>query len=110
MEVGQMIEYVPEQVIEDIHWTDIHPVKQIYMNCDCNTGQRMWDVCTVMNAVEGELFSLSEYGTVVLTPECYTVFTPDEKGNCRYQIPRDAMWADNILSKIRALAEWRPSK
>lgn len=110
MEVGQMIEYVPEQVIEDIHWTDIHPVKQIYMNCDCDTGQRMWDVCTVMNAVEGELFSLSEYGTVVLTPECYTVFTPDEKGNCRYQIPRDAMLADNILSKIRALAEWRPSK
>lgn len=58
----------------------------------------------------GATFTLSEYGTVVLTQECYTVFTPDEKGNCRYQIPRDAVWADQILSKIRDLARWRPAK
>ena len=77
----------------DISWTDVHPVKQVYMTCNCNTGQRMWDVCTVMNAVEDDYFILSERGTVVLTPECFTVFTPDEKGNCRYQIQRDAMWA-----------------
>lgn len=109
-EVGQMVEYVPDQVIEDIDWTDIHPVKQVYMTCNCNTGQRMWDVCTVMNAVEEEYFLLSEPGTVVLTPECYTIFTPNENGNCRYQIPRDMMWADQILSKIRNLAQWRPSK
>jgi inosine-uridine nucleoside N-ribohydrolase len=110
MEAGQVVEYVPEQVIADIDWTDIHPVKQVYMTCNCHTGQRMWDVCTIMNAVEEDLFLLSEPGTVVLTPECYTVFTPDEKGNCRYQILRDAMWADNILNKIRELARWRPSK
>lgn len=108
-EVGQMVEYVPEQVLEDIHLTDIHPVKQVYMTCNCNTGQRMWDVCTVMNAVEEEYFLLSEPGTVVLTPECYTIFTPDEDGNCRYQLPRDMMWAYQILSKIRNLAQWRSS-
>lgn len=107
-EVGQMIEYVPEQVIEDIHWTDIHPIKQVYMTCDCNTGQRMWDVCTVMNAVEGELFNLSVQGTVVLTPECYTLFTPNANGNCCYQKPGDEEWAQYILSRIRALAQWRP--
>ena len=79
------------------------------MTCNCRTGQRMWDVCTVMNAVEEDLFLLSEPGTVVLTPECYTLFTPDEQGNCRYQIPRDAMWGHQILDKIRAVAIWRPT-
>ena len=108
-ESGQLVEYVPEQVIADISWTDVHPVKQVYMTCNCNTGQRMWDVCTVMNAVEDDYFILSERGTVVLTPECFTVFTPDEKGNCRYQIQRDAMWAQQILDKIRTVATWRPA-
>ncbi len=108
-EVGQLVEYVPEQVIEDINWMDIHPVKQVYMTCNCRTGQRMWDVCAVMNAVEEDLFLLSEPGTVVLTPECYTLFTPDEQGNCRYQIPRDAMWGHQILDKIRSVAIWRPT-
>ncbi|MBO7067345.1 MAG: nucleoside hydrolase [Bacteroidaceae bacterium] len=44
MEAGQMVEYTPEQVIGDVSWTDVHPIKQVYMNCNCNTGQRMWDV------------------------------------------------------------------
>ena len=108
-EVGQLVEYVPERVIEDIDWTDIHPVKQVYMTCNCNTGQRMWDVCTVMNAVEEDRFLLSEPGTVVLTPECYTHFTPSEQGHCRYQIPRDAMWAQQILDTLRHVAQWRPT-
>lgn len=107
-EVGQAVEYVPEQVIEDIAWTDIHPVNQVYMRCDCNTGQRMWDVCTVMNAVEGDRFILSERGTVVLTPECYTLFTPDPNGNCRYQKAGDDQWARQILNTMRSLATWRP--
>lgn len=107
-EVGQMVEYVPSQVIADIDWTDIHPIKQVYMTCDCNTGQRMWDVCAVMNAVEGDKFVLSERGKVVLTPECITVFTPESKGNCRYQKPQDEDWAEQVLKKIRVIAQWRP--
>ena len=31
MEVGNEIEYKPETVINDINWTDIHPIKQVYM-------------------------------------------------------------------------------
>ena len=57
METGQTVEYTPEQVISDISWTDAHPIKQVYMNCNCNTGQRMWDVMPTVQAVEGdELF------------------------------------------------------
>lgn len=102
MEVGQAVEYTPSQVISDVSWTDNHPIKQVYMTCDCNTGQRMWDLMTVIQAVEGdEQFRLSERGTVTLTPECVTHFTPSAFGNCRYQLPGTAEWAAEVLQKIR---------
>jgi len=102
MEVGQEVEYKPEQVISDISWTDVHPIKQIYMSCNCNTGQKMWDPMVVIHAVEGDkLFSLSERGTVTLTSKAETIFTPSATGNCRYHLPGDATWNDMILAKIR---------
>ena len=103
MEAGQTVEYTPEQVISDISWTDAHPIKQVYMTCNCNTGQRMWDVMPIVQAVEGDsLFTLSGRGTVVLTPECATIFTLSATGNCRYQLAGDDAWAVAMLAKIRA--------
>lgn len=102
MEVGQGIEYKPEQVVADVSWTDIHPIKQVYMQCNCNTGQMMWDPMAVINAVEGdEVFSLSQRGTVSLTPQAETIFMPDAKGNCRYQLPGSSDWNSSMLQKIR---------
>ena len=102
MEVGQGIEYTPEQVVSDISWTDAHPIKQVYLTCNCNTGQKMWDPLAVIHAVEGDAqFSLSPRGTVSLTPECATIFTPSSTGNCRYQLPGTADWNAAMLEKIR---------
>ncbi len=102
MEVGNEIEYKPETVISDINWTDIHPIKQVYMKYDCNTGQKMWDPLTVINAVEGDaVFSLSERGIVSLTPAIGTVFSPSATGNDRYQKPGSVAWCNEMLEKIR---------
>lgn len=102
MEVGQEIEYTPEQVIADVSWTDVHPIKQVYMQCDCNTGQRMWDPMSAINAVEGDsLFSFSERGSVQLTDKAETIFTPSPTGNCRYQLPGNSTWAAAMLERIR---------
>lgn len=104
MEVGQAVEYTPEQVIADVSWTDRHPIKQVYMTCDCNTGQRMWDPMCVIQAVEGDaLFSLSERGTISITPQAHTIFTPSATGNVRYQLPGNAQWATMMLEKIRTM-------
>lgn len=104
METGQLVEYTPEQVIADIDWTDIHPIKQVYMTCNCNTGQKMWDPMVVINAVEGDsLFSLSERGNVTILPDAETPFTPSSTGNCRYQLPGDSAWAAAMLEKIRTV-------
>ena len=102
MEAGQPVEYTPEQVIADIDWTDVHPVKQVYLTCNCNTGQKMWDPMVVINAVEGDnLFTLSERGSVTILPDAETPFTPSPSGNCRYQLPGDETWANTMLEKIR---------
>ncbi len=101
-EVGDAIEYKPETVIGDISWTNVHPIKQVYMKCNCDTGQRMWDVMPVVQAVEGDaLFSLSPRGTVVLDDQAETIFTPSTTGNCRYQLPGSEAWAEQMLEKIR---------
>ena len=103
MEVGNEIEYKPEAVISDISWTDIHPIKQVYMKYDCNTGQKMWDTMVVINAIEGDdLFSLSERGIVTLTPKVGTLFTPAATGNARYQKPISQEWCHMMLEKIKA--------
>lgn len=102
METGQDVEYTPEQVIADVSWTDVHPIKQVYMQCNCNTGQRMWDVMPVVQAVEGDaLFALSQHGTVRITDQAETIFNPSATGNCRYQLPGTEVWAAQMLEKIR---------
>ena len=102
MEVGNEIEYKPKTVISDINWTDIHPIKQVYMKYNCNTGQKMWDPLAVINAVEGDgVFTLSERGVVTLTPKVGTIFTPSATGNDRYQKPGTKAWCQEMLEKIR---------
>ena len=103
MEVGNEIEYKPETVISDINWTDVHPIKQVYMTYECNTGQKMWDPLAVIHAVEGDdVFTLSERGLVALTAKTGTHFTPSATGYCRYQKPGTTAWCDMMLDKIRS--------
>ncbi len=67
-------------------------------------GQKMWDPLAVINAVEGnDLFQLSERGTVFITDNAETIFTPSATGNCRYQLPGDADWNTAMLQKIRIM-------
>ena len=102
--LGVMVDREGERnaAFADVSWTDAHPIKQVYMQCDCNTGQRMWDVMPVIQAVEGHaLFSLSERGTVTLTDKAETIFTPSATGTFRYQLPGFKTWAAQMLEKIR---------
>ena len=56
----------------------------------------------VINAIEGNgLFTLSERGTVSITPQAETIFTPSATGNCRYQLPGDSAWVAAKLDYIR---------
>ncbi len=101
-EVGDGVEYPVNQVIADYAWDEHHPIRQVYQNYDCNTGQKMWDPLAVIHAVEGDtLFTLSGRGYVSITPQAETIFTPSTKGNCRYQLPGSTEWNQMMLQKIR---------
>ena len=104
-EVGDPLDYRPEQVIADLSWTDCHPIKWTYQFLNCDTGQKMWDPQAVINAVEGDdFYKLSPRGFVTLTRNGETLFTPDPKGNCRYQYPGDRVWCETVLKYIRLMA------
>lgn len=104
MEVGNGINYLKALVLSDLSGTDRHPLKYIYETLyDDAGGQKMWDPLTVIQAVEGDaLFSLSERGTVTITDDAATIFTPSATGNCRHQLAGSAEWNSQMLQKIRA--------
>lgn len=107
-EVGDGVFYAPETVIADIDWTDRHPIKQVYMNCDCNSSQKMWDPLPVIQVIEGDsLFSLSERGTVTVNDKAETFFSPSPSGFCLHQLPGSEQWNDKMLEIIREKVKTR---
>ena len=101
-EVGDPLDYRPETVISDMSWTDLHPIKWTYQYLNCDTGQKMWDPLTVIQAIEGDsLFVMSERGTVTVTDGAETFFNPSPTGYCRYQLPGTEQWNEEMLERIR---------
>lgn len=102
-EVGDAIDYPPALVLSDLSRTDRHPIKQVYLQCDCDTGQRMWDALAVVQAVEGDApFALGDRGTVEIAADGAASFVRTPDGNCRRQLPGDAAWNAAMLEKIRS--------
>ena len=78
------------------------PIKQVYLNYNCNTGQKMWDPMAVINAVEGdELFNFSPWGVVTFHPDATTTFVANPAGRHRYQEPGILKWSEDMLQEIR---------
>ena len=102
-EVGDPLYYSAAQIIEDMDWTDAHPIKWIYEYLTEDKFQKMWDPLAVINAVEGDdiFYKLSPRGFVTLTPTGETIFKEDPAGNARYQFPGDKGWSDYVLKYIR---------
>lgn len=99
--VGGAIEYSAEMTMKDLAGLDTHPIKQVYLNKDCNTGQKMWDFLCVVNAVKPELFAYSQTGFVSLNEAGEICFTKDKQGNYVYQLAGDKKWNDNMLAFLR---------
>ena len=59
-ETGDKFDYTPEMVLADLDEAGLtdSPIYHTYKHHDCNTGQRMWDVCAVMQFLHPECFSV----------------------------------------------------
>ncbi len=105
-EVGDPLYYSAADIIADMNWTDIHPIKWIYQFLTEDKFQKMWDPLAVINAVEGDdiFYPLSPRGWVTLTPTGETIFQEDPNGNARYQQPGSKGWSDFVLKYIRLMS------
>ncbi len=103
--VGESMNYLPEDVIADLSWTEVNPIKAVYTNYTCDTGQRMWDVNCVTNAIFGDgQFNMSAPGYVTFVEkgeESLMLFKQDPYGNARYQLPFDTYQSMEKLMEMR---------
>ncbi|MCR4995590.1 MAG: hypothetical protein K6A32_09515 [Bacteroidales bacterium] len=103
--IGDKMNYLPQDVLVDLSYTDWNPIKSVYTNYTCDTGQRMWDTNCLVNAVLGDKeYHLSPRGRVLFVDKgemSEMLFTPDPNGNARYQMPGDSYYFMEKLMDIR---------
>ena len=103
--IGDNMDYVPADVLSDLSSTDLNPIKAVYTNYTCDTGQRMWDTNCLVNAVLGDgEYNLSPRGWVTFVDkgqDSQMLFEADPDGNARYQIPGDSYFNQEKLMDIR---------
>lgn len=103
--VGEMMDYTSRDILTDLSYTNLNPIKTVYTQFDCEVGQRMWDTNCVVNAVLGDgEYNLSPRGWVRYVDRgeaSQMIFTPDPEGNARYQLPGDTYFAEEKVMDIR---------
>lgn len=102
MEVGQDLDYRPEWVTADLKHAPSHPTRHIYLHPGDDTGQRMWDVVSLLYLMEDpSLFEVSEPGWAAPRPDWSMAFSPDSAGRHRYLKPLKPENADKLMNLIR---------
>ncbi|MBR1804457.1 MAG: nucleoside hydrolase [Muribaculaceae bacterium] len=103
--IGDLIDYPPKDVLVDLSYTELNPIKSVYTYYTCDTGQRMWDTNCLVNAVLGDdEYIMSPRGYVTFIDkgeESLMLFKQDPNGNARYQMPGDTYFAQAKLMDIR---------
>lgn len=103
--VGDGMDYLPKDVLADLADVEVNPIKAVYENYKCDTGQRMWDSNCLVQAVLGDCqYKLSPRGWVTFVDkgeESLMLFKEDKNGNARYQIIGDSYFNTEKLMDIR---------
>ena len=103
--IGDAMDYAASDVLTDLSYTDRNPIKSVYTQYTCDTGQRMWDTNCLVNAVLGDgEYNMSPRGWVKFIDkgdESQMLFSPDPAGNARYQLPGDTFFAEDKMMDIR---------
>lgn len=89
---GDYLDYPTDSVLKDLAWIEANPIKQVYKNYDCNTGQRMWDFYSAIMSLRSPVHYIGNQAPGIVTinkkegtEEYEMIFTPDPEGYCYYQ-------------------------
>lgn len=111
--VGDNMDYPPRDVLADLSYTELNPIKAAYVYYDCDTGQRMWDTNCVAHAAEGDAgFLLSPRGFVTFVDngeDSALLFEEDARGNARYQLLGDSYYSQTKVMDIRRMTRLAPN-
>lgn len=97
---GDYLDYSPDDVLNDLSWIEANPIKQTYLNYDCNTGQRMCDVYPALMALTDVDHYLGNQspGIVTITQndnnddgviDYEMIYEETAGGYCHYQVVGD---------------------
>lgn len=109
-EVGNELLYPATSIESDFGWNENHPVADAYRAYEkMPYNAPTWDVTSVLYAVRPEagVFKLSEPGTIAVSDDGNTKFTPGAAGRHRYLI-LDPAQKERILKSFVELASAKP--
>ncbi len=108
-EVGIAINYPGTSVENDFPWAPTHPMVEAYRSyLPMPYDRPTWDLTSVLYGVEGaSFFTESSSGTIEVTDEGSTVFTPSKDGN-RYYLMVDSEQAGTIKNHFIEMVTARP--
>ena len=108
-ELGQKIRYPASSISGDFDWGVEHPMVQCYVSYKQMPYDRQtWDLTSMLYVVEPEYFTVSEPGTIEVTDEGCTRFTPSESGQHRY-ISADDEQGRAILARFIEIITRKPA-
>jgi inosine-uridine nucleoside N-ribohydrolase len=109
-EVGNELRFPAASIERDFTWNDNHPVVDAYRAADkMPYDAQCWDLTSVLYAVRPEagFFQLSEPGTISVSNDGNTKFTPGADGKHRYLI-LDPAQKEKIIKTFVELASSKP--
>lgn len=113
-EIGEIVRYPAESIENDFEWAGAHPLKEAYIRYgEMPYNNWMFDPTAVLFAVEGDsMCTLTEPGTITVSDEGVTTFTPDPAGKHRYFTMNEeqaqamiAYFKENLTAKPACWAE-----
>lgn len=111
-ELGLAIEYPGKSIENDFSWVPQHPLVESYRSYGEGSIQYdrpTWDLTSVLYAVEGgKWFAVSEPGTITITEEGYSIFTPSVEGNVRY-LKATPEQGDAISKRFQEIITLKPA-
>ena len=109
-ELGNRILYPASSISGDFNWGVEHPMVKCYVSyMDMPYDRQTWDLTALLYAVEPEYFSVSEPGTIKVTDEGSTLFTPSADGLHRYIMADDGQ-CSAILARFKEIITRRPAR
>lgn len=110
-EVGEQVKYPASSIEHDFAWAPHHPVVIAYRSyAKMPYDRQTWDLTSVLYAIEGraDYFSVSQSGTIAVTDDEFTSFTPSAEGNHSY-LKINAEQAERVKKRFVELITSRPA-